>query len=74
MCRGHFKLQCSTIAFSVGVNTNDETTCARDGIAVGGVGNIGVGNDPTVCLKLFHETDRDSAAIMIRVKECCKNR
>jgi hypothetical protein len=55
------------------VNTTNESTGASNGIAVRGVGDIGVRNDPTIFPKLDDETYRNSKAIVIWVYKCCKN-
>ena len=55
------------------MNTNNEPTGAQDGVAIRGVGDIGVGDDPTVLPKLDNKTYQDCTAIVIWMNECCKN-
>ena len=73
MCRGRFKLQRCAAACGVGVNTNDELTGACNGIAISGVGDIGVGDDPTIFPKPDNETYRNGTSVVIGMNKSGKN-
>ena len=74
MCWECFKLQRSAVAFSVGVNTNDEATGSGNRIAIRRLGNVGVGNHPAILPKLDNKPYRNSTAIVIGMNKSCKER
>ena len=59
--------------FGVGVNTNDEPTGACNGIAISSVGDIGVGDDPTIFPKPDNETYQNGTSVVIGMNKSGKD-